>query len=147
MIMPFLSRITLCLLSCALLAAAPAAADEVVAVVSAKSEVATLTTNQLVDIFLGKQTRFPNGTPALPVDQAEGNDVRDEFYKRFAGRSPAQLKAYWSKLIFTGKGQPPREANTVEKLRKAVAGHPRAIGYMWRSEVDPSLKIVELKDE
>jgi ABC-type phosphate transport system substrate-binding protein len=147
MTMSFLSRITLCLLSYAMVAAAPAAAEDIVAVVSTKSEVTTLTSTELADIFLGKQTRFPNGIPALPIDQAEGDEVRDEFYKRFAGRSPAQLKAYWSKLIFTGKGQPPREASTVEKLRKAVAGHPRAIGYMWRSEVDPSVRIVELQDK
>jgi ABC-type phosphate transport system substrate-binding protein len=147
MTMSFLSRITLCLLSYALVAVAPAVADDVVPVVSARSEVPTLTTTQLVDIFLGKQSRFPNGTPAMPIDQAEGNEVRDEFYKRFAGRSPAQLKVYWSKLIFTGKGQPPREASTVEKLRKAVAEHPRAIGYMWRSQVDSSLRVVELTDK
>jgi ABC-type phosphate transport system substrate-binding protein len=147
MAMSFLNRITLCLIGYALIAAAPAAADEIVPVVSVRSEVTALTTTQLVDIFLGKEGRFPNGTPAMPIDQTEGSEARDEFYKRFAGRSPAQLKAHWSKLIFTGKGQPPREASTVEKLRKAVAGHPRAIGYMWRSEVDASLRVVELKDK
>ena len=43
----------------------PAIAD-VVAVVSSKSAVTTLSKNQITDIFLGKSAQFPNGGPAVP---------------------------------------------------------------------------------
>src|SRR5690606_34939208 len=113
-----------------------------------RCSVTVLTQKQLVDIFLGKESRFPSGEPAMPLDQAEGNEARDEFYTRYAGQSPAQLKAYWSKLIFTGRSQPPREIASVPKLRKLLAASPYAIGYLRRSEaeLDVTLKIIEMKE-
>ncbi len=139
-------RITGCLIACMALAW-PAAYAEVVPVVSAKCSIATLTDTQLIDIFLGKESRFPNGEPAMPLDQAEGSEIRDEFYARYANQSPPQLKAYWSKLIFTGKSQPPREIVSVPKLRKVLANNPYAISYMRRSEVDGTLRVVEIKEK
>ena len=90
-----------------ILTAATATAD-VVAVVSSKSTLVTLSKDQVTDIFLGKTTRFPDGSQAIPIDQQEGTPARDEFYTKFAGRSPAQIKSHWTKIIFTGRGKPPR---------------------------------------
>jgi ABC-type phosphate transport system substrate-binding protein len=118
------------------------AAADVVAVVSVKNSVTSLSKNQVVDIFLGKASRFPDGSQAVPVDQVEGSAVRDEFYLTFAGKVPSQLKAYWSKVIFTGKGEPPKElANSVE-VKKRLIENPNTIGYMERDVVDARLKIV-----
>lgn len=92
---------------------------DVVVVVSAKSPVGNLTAEQVSQLFLGKTSTFPGGAQAMPIDQAEGQPPRDEFYTKITGKSAAQVKAYWSKIIFTGKGQPPRELpNTAD--RKSV---------------------------
>lgn len=144
--MAFIFRFALCFTGIALLALAPVARAEVVPVVSERSTVTVLSKAQLVDIFLGKERRYPNGEPAMPIDQSEGSEARDEFYWRYATHSPAQLKAYWSKLIFTGKAQPPRQVGTVDKLRKVLTVNPRAIGYMRRHEVDLPLRIVEITE-
>ena len=119
-----------------------AAVADVVAVVSAKNPATTLSKNQVVDIFLGKASRFPDGSQAVPIDQVEGSAARDEFYLTFAGKAPSQLKAYWSKVIFTGRGEPPKElANSVE-VKKRLIENPNAIGYIERDAVDASLKVV-----
>lgn len=118
---------------------------EVVAVVSANSGVATLTRGQIADIFLGKTVRFPNGTTAVPVDQAEGTPARDEFYARFTGKSAGQLKAHWSKIIFTGRGRPPKTATTSQAIKKLVAENPNAIGYIERSAVDANVKVITVE--
>jgi ABC-type phosphate transport system substrate-binding protein len=118
-------------------------AAEVVAVVSARSPVSNLSRAQIVDIFLGKARRFPDGTTALPIDLAEGEAERDEFYTKFAAKSPAQIKAYWSKIIFTGRGQPPAAAANPQDLRKRIAGNPAAIGYIDRAWLDSSVKAIE----
>src|SRR5690348_6610914 len=81
-----------------------ASAQEVVAVVSAKSPVSALNSEQVADIFLGKTGRFPDGTQAIPIDQHEDSPLRERFYSQFTGKSPAQVKAHWSKIIFTGRG-------------------------------------------
>ncbi len=140
--MSFLKRIGVCIVGMVLGLAAQAACAEVVPVVSAKSNVSGLSQNQVVDIFLGKTSRFPNGDPAIPIDQAEGSEIRDAFYRQFASKSASQIKAYWSKIIFTGRGQPPKELSPSEKVKKALADNPYVIGYIDRSEVDENVKIV-----
>ena len=50
----------------------------VVAVVSADSPIVTISKTQIIGIFLGKTTRFPNGSTAVPIDQTEGSAERDE---------------------------------------------------------------------
>ena len=121
--------------------AAGAYAD-VVVVVSAKSSVTSLTTEQTARIFLGKTDTFPNDGNAVPVDQAEGSAIRDEFYSKVAHKNSSQLKAYWAKVIFTGDGQPPKLLGSDMAVRKAVANNPNAIGYIDISAVDSSVRVI-----
>jgi ABC-type phosphate transport system substrate-binding protein len=122
-----------------------AGAQDVVAVVSAKSPITALTANQVADIFLGKTAHFPDGTPAVPIDLSEDSSEREKFYTQFTGKSPAQVKAHWSKIIFTGRGQPPRQASTSAEARKIVAENPHAIGYIDNSAVDRSVRVLPAK--
>jgi ABC-type phosphate transport system substrate-binding protein len=115
---------------------------DVVPVVSATSSVTNLSKAQVVDIFLGRRTRFPNGSPALPIDQSEGSAAREEFYSRIADMTPAQLKAFWSKIIFTGRGQPPMAVATSLEAKKALKANPNAISYIDQSLVDSSVRVV-----
>jgi ABC-type phosphate transport system substrate-binding protein len=123
------------------LATTPTLAD-VVAVVSAKSAVTVLSKSQLADIFLGRVTRFPNGARAVPIDQADGSVARDEFYLKLAGKSAAQLKAYWSKIIFTGRGEPPPAVADSDALKRRLVANPAAIGYIELNRVDGSVRVV-----
>jgi ABC-type phosphate transport system substrate-binding protein len=124
-----------------LTASRPLPAQEV-AVVSAKSSVTTLSKSQLADIFLGKTTRFPDGSQVVPIDQSEGTLARDEFYIWIAGRSAAQMKAYWSRIIFTGRGQPPKAAQSSSETKKLVAANPNSIGYIEPKLVDDTVRVV-----
>ena len=121
------------------------ASAEVVAVVSAKNPVTTLSKNQVADMFLGKVNRFPDGREVVPIDQVEGSAEREEFYLKFAGKSPAQIKAFWSKIIFTGRGQPPPEVSNDVEVKKFIAKHPDAIGYIEQKLVDDSVKVILTK--
>jgi ABC-type phosphate transport system substrate-binding protein len=120
---------------------ATASIADVVVVVSAKSQVVALSKGQVADIFLGKSARFPDGSSAVPIDQAEGAAVRDEFYNSITGKSAAQIKAHWSKIIFTGRGQPPKAVSS-SAARELVAANPQAICYIERSAVDGSVKVL-----
>ena len=121
---------------------AGAAAGELVVIVSAKSPVSVLRPEQVADIFLGQVLRFPDGEEAVALDQSVGTPLRDEFYSRVAGKSPALLKAYWTKMIFTGRGQPPREARNSAAVRRLVADNPALIGYIEKETLDVSVKAV-----
>lgn len=115
---------------------------EVVVVVSAKNPLVSLTPNQLADIFLGKTDELPNGAAVSPVDQGDNSKEKEEFYRRYMNRSTAQIRSYWAKQIFTGKGEPPKEIENLEQLKKHIAGNPATIGYLDREKVDGNLKIV-----
>jgi ABC-type phosphate transport system substrate-binding protein len=119
-----------------------AVSADVVAVVSSKSPVTTLSKNQILDIFLGKRTSFPDGSSAVPIDQTEGSAVRDEFYSKMAGMSPPQVKAFWSKIIFTGRGQPPKTVASSLEAKKLLVANPNAISYIDQSLVDNSVRVV-----
>jgi hypothetical protein len=71
----------------------------------------------------------------------EGSSERDEFYAKL-GKSPAQLKAYWSKIIFTGRGQPPRTVANGIAMKARLAADPTAIGYLDTQLVDDSVRVL-----
>jgi len=122
-----------------------AAHAEVVVVVSAENPVQSLTRAELADIYLGRLDRFPNGDRVVPIDQKDGSPARDEFYEEYIGRTPAQVKAHWSKLIFTGRGQPPRSVASGDAAADAVAGNPHAIAYIDSGLVDERLRVVSIE--
>ena len=141
-IMSLLNRKGFLAIALALSLAASGAVADMVAVVSANNPVTTLSKNQTLAIFLGTTTRFPDGRRAVPIDQREGSAARNAFYLKFAGKSPAQIKAHWSKIIFTGRGQPPREVANSAEVKQYLAEHPEAIGYIDHTQVDDSVKVV-----
>lgn len=126
----------------ALLVASVAAQAQVAVVVNPKSAVASMTAEQVASIFLGKSNALPNGNAAVAVDLPESASVRETFYTKATGKSSAQVKAAWSRLVFSGKGTPPKELGSSADVKKFVAGNPDAIGYIEKSAVDGSVKVV-----
>jgi ABC-type phosphate transport system substrate-binding protein len=116
--------------------------SEVVVVVSAKSAVSPMSKQEVSDLFLGKASAFSDGKQAVPLDQAEGAAARDEFHSKVTGKTGAQLKSFWSKQVFSGKGTPPKELAGNSDVKKLVADNPNMIGYLDKSAVDATLKVV-----
>jgi ABC-type phosphate transport system substrate-binding protein len=119
-------------------------AGELVVIVSSKSPVSSLRADQVADIFLGQIANFPGGMEAVALDQRIGSPERDEFYEKIASKTPPLVKAYWTKMIFTGRGQPPKEVGGSAAIRKMVADNPGLIGYIDKSALDASVKTVLL---
>jgi len=123
----------------ALLALSAAAAQAGVAVVG-HPNAAPMTKAQVEEIFLGKSQA------ATPVDLPEDSPVRAEFYTKATGRDAAQVKATWSRIAFSGKGQPPKVLGDAAAVKKAVAADPKAVGYIDKSAVDGSVKVLLMLD-
>jgi ABC-type phosphate transport system substrate-binding protein len=140
--MSILARAKLHVIALSALMTSVASRAEVVAVVSSKSAVTALSKSQAADIFLGKVNRFPGGILAVPIDQAVGSVERDEFYAMVAARSPAQITAYWSKIIFTGRGEPPIQVPNDIEMKKRIVANPDAIGYIDEKSVDASVRVL-----
>lgn len=132
-----------CLLMTAAMPALPALAD-VVVVVSPKSPITQLQAQEVADVFLGRTTTLLSGVEVVPLDLQTGTPVREDFYRRVIGWTPSLLKAHWSKIIFTGSGQPPREISNPQALKKLINANDRYISYMNSADVDRSVKVVVL---
>ena len=91
---------------------------------------------QVSDIYQGKSQA------ATPLDLPEAAPVRTDFYRKATGKEPAQVRALWARLAFTGKAQPPRELPDAAAVRKAVAADPKAIAYLDKAAVDGSVKVL-----
>jgi ABC-type phosphate transport system substrate-binding protein len=95
-------------------------------------------------IFLGKDKKFADGTETIAVNLVGDNALRAQFDQDILGRSSSQVAAYWSKLVFTGKGIPPKEVSSDADVIDLVAKNPSVIGYIDRSSVTDAVKVVEL---
>lgn len=123
------------LIAAALLAGSAFAAHAQLVVITHPSAGA-VTKDQVADIFLGKDQSL------TPIDQSEGSPVYADFYKKATGRDPAQVKSVWSRIVFTGKGQAPKQLPDSAAVKKAVAADPKAVGYIEKAAVDASVKAV-----
>jgi ABC-type phosphate transport system substrate-binding protein len=112
------------------------ASAEVVVVVSVENPTESLSRAQLTDIYLGRLNRFPHGGAVTPLDQREGATAHRMFYRDYLGQTPAQIKAHWSKLIFTGRGQPPRSVADDSAVADTVAASSDALGYLDSTYLD-----------
>lgn len=139
---PAYTRLSLAALTLAMSLSAGAVAAEVAAVVSPRSGVTALTPAQIADIYLGRSSRFPDGSPAVPCDLPESHPLREAFYTRVLGKSPSQVKAHWAKIIFTGRGHPPREVSSIDEAKRLVAENPNMICYIDRSAADRSVQVL-----
>jgi hypothetical protein len=109
-------------------------ANDIVVVMG--SSAAPLTRDQVADVYLGRSSALK------PLDLPEANLSRDAFYKKATDRDTAQVKAVWARIIFTGQGQPPKQLPDAAAVKKAVASDPKMIGYIEKSDLDPSVKVV-----
>lgn len=97
---------------------------------------------QVGNIFLSKADSLPGGVPLQPVDQTETSPTREAFYKAINNKDSVQMKAYWARLIFTGKAKPPAVVGQDAEVKQHVAKNPNAIGYISKSSVDSSVKVL-----
>ena len=131
-----MKKILSALIALALGGAVLPASAEIVVIVNKENPATRMFSEQASQFFLGKSAMF------TPIDQSEGSKIRSDFYQKVADKDPAQVKAIWSKLVFTGKATPPKEFKSNAEVKKAVADDPKAIGYIDKSAVDDSVKVI-----
>lgn len=115
---------------------APAFATEIAVIVNPKNPASRMFSEQAAQFFLGKSTQF------TPVERNDSAPLRAEFYQKVLNKDPATVKAGWSKLVFTGKATAPKEYASSADVKKAVAADVSAIGYIEKSAVDDSVKVI-----
>jgi len=116
------------------------ALGEVVVVVH-KSNTSALTKDDIRAIYLGKKKRFDNGRSVTAFDLDDASNGYSKFYDAYTGKSPSQVKAYWSRLIFTGKATPPKALDQTAVVR-SVARNRGGIGYVDSKYVTDDVRVI-----
>jgi ABC-type phosphate transport system substrate-binding protein len=128
-------------------ASAPAAGDgDFKVIVHPRNPVRVIDREFLRDVFLKKATDWRGGPAARPIDLPRAATPRDRFGERVLKKSRAQLRSYWNQQIFSGKGVPPPEAESIAGAIAFVLANPGAVSYL-PADADPGgAKVVVISD-
>lgn len=117
---------------------------DLVVVTHPDTNVTSITSTQLGRLYLGMSSRLPDGTLATVFD-SEG-ESKNLFYSKMLKKTPEQVSKYWTRMLFTGKAQPPRAVRS-DELKAALLQKPGSIGYIDSSKLDGRLKVVTVVAE
>lgn len=115
---------------------------DLVVVASSKSGVERLSRQEVVNLYMGRLRGNHAGSPTAPLDLAVDSPERADFYRQLVNKEAADIKAYWSRLIFSGGARPPETLDDSEALIRQLNLQPGTIGYIDRKYVDHRVKIV-----
>lgn len=118
------------------------AVAELVVIVNARSGVAVMSRNEVVNIFFGRNRQFFTGQEAQPVDLHDTHPARARFYALLVGKDLADVNAYWSRQMFTGRMQPPVRVGSADEVVKWVSTNPGGIGFVDLSKADARVRVV-----
>ncbi|NRB39715.1 MAG: phosphate ABC transporter substrate-binding protein [Pseudomonadales bacterium] len=104
----------------------------------------TLDADDIRKIFLGKIKTFPNGKKVLPFDLRETQPGRQAFREKVLRKSEIRLNAYWARMLFSSKAQPPAILKDSDEAKAMVQNTPHAIAYIREALVDKTVKVVML---
>lgn len=130
----------------ALLLASGTVAEEIaglVLVAHPEVPVETISSRELRRIYLGKSTRWSGGQAIRPV-MLESDAHYSAFVTEALEHSEENFAVYWKRMVFTGKGRPPRTFATADELAFYVRMTPGAIGYLPRGADLAGLKMLTL---
>jgi ABC-type phosphate transport system substrate-binding protein len=113
-----------------------------IAVVVHPSNASALDSSAISRIFLGKLKSFDDGGQAVPINQESSMPATDEFNSKVLNKSGSQLKSYWSKLVFTGKGTPPKVVANDAEVISLISANPNLIGYIDATAVTGTVKVI-----
>lgn len=125
----------------------PTVLAEKLVVISSPDNVASLDIDDVARIFLGKVTQYPNGEKVEPLDLNPDDPSYAEFSRVVLKKNVSQLRAYWAKQVFTGKGRPPKVIANTDDLQDLVASDAQYLSYLDSSDITHNVRwVIELQN-
>ncbi len=116
-------------------------------VVNKENKLASLTSDDLTRIFLGKKTLWESGTRIVPAMPEEESAPGELFLSGTLKKSVSQFRTYWKRLLFSGGGAVPKVFRTSGQILDFVARQPGAIGVVEASAVDDRVRVLEISNQ
>ncbi len=116
-------------------------ANSLAVIVSKDSKINNISKKELSKIFLSKTKRLPFGEKSVVVESTN-KLYQSKFYKNVCNKNKKQLKKYWAKMIFTGRGQPPKKIKTINELIVFIKNNRNAISYIPFEYINDDIKVI-----
>jgi hypothetical protein len=117
-------------------------AEALVVVVKKENSITSLTQREIVDIFMGRFSTFPDGSSARPIDLPAQTKTKNEFYMLLVNQNERKVNAYWARLLFSGRAKPPEKTSSIDEVLSKLMEYEGTIAYIPESAVNDSVKVV-----
>jgi ABC-type phosphate transport system substrate-binding protein len=109
----------------------PAAArDGLVTIANQSVPLDSLTAAALKDIYIGQTTYWPDGQSVVIAVQSEPAGESDAILKKISGMDASHFATFWQRMVFSGRGNEPKNASDVAALVAFVAATKGAIAVV-----------------
>lgn len=117
---------------------------DIVVIAHTSSPLNTLTREEIGRIYLKRMKHLPRAKQLelFPVSQSSLSKLQDAFYLHVTDKDQNQLRAYWARLLFTGKDKPPKDGKDDEGVKRLVAASPGTIGFIQSSALSNEFKVL-----
>lgn len=127
-----------------LLVTSNASFAEVAIIVNQQNPTTNISKKDLSNIFKQKQKTWANGGIVEVVNLPKDNPLMEKFAESVLNMSSADLEKYYLKNALSGKGQPPRTAQSTSDVKSIVGANKNAIGLIDSKDADPSVKVLSV---
>jgi hypothetical protein len=117
---------------------------QMVIIASPELKIASISKNDVRDIFTGATADLRSGTHVKPVLLKKG-PVQDEFLVTFIGVKETQFRSDWVSLLFAGKMFLPPTLDLETDVVDFVAHHPSSIGYIHKATPHKGVVVLTVK--
>lgn len=129
-------------LGAALLTCASVSALDGIVIVNESVAASSLDAGALKDIYAGKTMYWESGQAIVIV---VAGDKTDAALQEASGMGASQFKTHWQRLGFSGRGQPPKKADDVEKAIALVSSTKGAIAIVPAGTDAKGVKKIAIK--
>ncbi|MEL0605491.1 hypothetical protein [Pseudoalteromonas undina] len=131
---------------CLLILSVHAQSTEFAVVVNKNNAINSLSKREIIDIYMGRYLTFPDGETSQPFDLPAQSALKNDFYLKLVNKDEQKINAYWARLLFSGRANPPSPSASVKDALNKIASSPFAIGYIPLSQVTDAVKVVYTVD-
>jgi len=120
-------------------------ADDLAVIVNKSNTTDNLTKAQLKRLVLGEQATWSSGKNVSLILRSPGQPERDGVLRSVAGMSEDDFNQHLMHANFNGEtGTAPKALSSAAAVRQLVMSIPGAIGFVRMSDVNDSVKVVNV---
>lgn len=102
----------------------------------------SVSADHLKRLYFGKISSLPNGRKVTVLVYADDDEQFQQFTRQHLRRTSQQLRSFWAKQLFTGRGNMPIHVNSLEEMLSLVASSEEYVGYIPIEALQESVRVL-----